>query len=141
MAAGCLAIGVLGGVVGACRREEPSLPVQVIQPFPERYSGVGLELKTEAGLPVVVRTIRGGAAEQAGILPGDVLVEIEGVSTRGWDLADVIAALRGGRGSSVFVSARRDGGGSKEVLRLRRGELARSPAFDGGVDGRSYFTQ
>lgn len=108
---------------------------RVLHPFPERYAGVGLELRIESGLPRVVRILPGSAAERAGVRAGDVLLEVDGVSTRGWALADVVAALRGKSQSRVILTIRRVAG-AREIVPLRRGLLVR-PA-DAGLDGRLY---
>src|SRR5437762_6744451 len=88
-----LALAALATLAG-CRCDEAP-PVRVLHPFPERYAGVGLELKMERGWPVVVRLLAGGSAFAAGIRDGDTVVAIEEESTYSWELADVVAALRG----------------------------------------------
>jgi carboxyl-terminal processing protease len=130
-----LFVGALLALAG-CRREEPP-PDRLLQPFPERYAGVGLELKVAEGWPEIVRVMPGTAAAAAGLRPGDAIVEIEGISSQGWELAEVVAALRGESQRRVIVSIRREGA-PKEIVPLRRGLLVRRAALDAGVDGRAY---
>lgn len=91
-----LAIGTL---LSAC---EP----KTMEAFPDRYVGIGVELTVEAAGARVVRVLEGGPAAEAGLKPGDVLLEVAGEPIRGWTLAEVVAALRGEPGSTVELYAR-----------------------------------
>jgi C-terminal processing protease CtpA/Prc len=51
----------------------------------------------------VSRLVEGGSAQAAGILPGDVITEIDGVQTRGWSLEQIRAALQGAEDTFVTV--------------------------------------
>lgn len=118
-----------------CRCEEPPSG-RIVQPFPREYAGVGIELGAEGGRPVVVRVIPGSPAAAGGLRPGDRVVAVDGLSTTGWRLAEVVAALRGEAGSHVFVTVRRDG--SSEIVALERRRLVRGEMVQGPVDGRLY---
>lgn len=119
----------------ACRCDEPE--VRVLHPFPERYGGVGIELEVAGGKPRIVRVIPGTAAAEAGLRPGDALLEVDGVPVEGWELADAVAALRGEAGTRVIVAIHRVAG-PREVIPLRRGLLVRRGGLDAGFDARTY---
>lgn len=70
------------------------------------YPGVGIEVLAEDGVVKVTRPIEGSPAQQAGILPGDEIVKIDGTDI-GADLAGAIARMRGESGSLVTLSIRR----------------------------------
>jgi carboxyl-terminal processing protease len=73
------------------------------------YSGVGIEVAEEDGRVVVVSPIEGSPAERAGVRPGDVLVEVDGVALKPGKLNAAIERMRGLSGSSVhLVLTRRD---------------------------------
>jgi len=57
--------------------------------------------------PIVVRTLRGGPAEQAGLEANDKLMEIDHAPIRGLELADVVVRLRGKEGTPVEVTIQR----------------------------------
>ena len=57
--------------------------------------------------PIVVRTLRGGPAEQAGLEAEDRLVAIDHSPIRGLALADVVVRLRGKEGTPVTVTVQR----------------------------------
>lgn len=75
----------------------------------ERFAGVGLEVADVNGEVSVVRVTDGAPAVQAGILPGDAIVAVDGWPTKGVPLPDVVARVRGGEGKPVILSIRRDG--------------------------------
>lgn len=110
----------------ACKQEPPE---RVLQAYPERYAGVGIELADEVPHPTVRRVFAGTSAEVAGLRVGDALLEIDGVELKGRALADVVAGLRGEIGSRVLVTVRRVSGG-REVVALVRGGFARAASRD-----------
>ncbi|MCC6809739.1 MAG: PDZ domain-containing protein [Deltaproteobacteria bacterium] len=81
----------------------------LVNPFPKNYAGVGVELTMREEAPIVVRTIAGGPAAVAGLLPDDQLLAIDNASIAGMGLADIVVRLRGEEGSTVLVTLRRQG--------------------------------
>jgi carboxyl-terminal processing protease len=80
------------------------------------YVGVGMELSSRDGDIVVVAPFEGGPAFEAGIEPGDVVVEVDGTRTRDLTLQDVVTRLRGERGLPVTITVRRgEGTGATEL--------------------------
>ena len=69
------------------------------------YEGVGMyiSLDTEKNTVIVLSPIKGSPAEEAGVLPGDYITEINGVSTVGVTLEEVATRLKGISGSTVDV--------------------------------------
>jgi len=84
--------------LGGCER--------VLEANPQSYVGVGVELTMEAAGARVVRTLPEGAAAAAGLVEGDVLLEVDGQSLRGKHLAETVDLLRGEAGGHVTVLAR-----------------------------------
>lgn len=73
------------------------------------YPGVGIEVATaEAGIKVL-RPIPGSPAARAGILAGDIIVEIDGTALGRNDLEGAIERMRGPSGSTVSLVVRREG--------------------------------
>lgn len=69
-----------------------------------RFEGIGAVITVkEDGQIEVVAPIAGAPAIEAGIQPGDILLEVEGVSTLGMDLYEVILKVRGPKGTSVSL--------------------------------------
>jgi carboxyl-terminal processing protease len=72
-------------------------------------AGIGAALSNQGGVPTVVRVFRNSPAEQAGIKPGDVILEVDGMSTAGNQLEKVVDRIRGPEGTTVKLVLRREG--------------------------------
>lgn len=80
------------------------------------YSGLGVRIEVTDGWLTVVSPLTGTPAEEAGIKPGDRIIEVEGMSTFGWSSDRASAALRGDAGTEVAITVLR--AGSPEPLRF-----------------------
>jgi carboxyl-terminal processing protease len=66
------------------------------------FEGIGATVtSTEDKKIQVVAPIKGSPAEKAGVKPGDIIVEINGLSTEGISLTEAIARIRGPKGTTV----------------------------------------
>lgn len=72
-----------------------------------KYSGVGLEVSTQDGAILVIAPIDGTPAQRAGLMSGDEIIEIDGVSVRNDGLNDAIERMRGHAGTPVTIKIRR----------------------------------
>jgi carboxyl-terminal processing protease len=84
------------------------------------YVGIGVELDVRDGFPLVVTAIDDSPALEAGILPGDQLVEVDGRSTEGIAFAELESLLPGQPGTSCRLRLRRPDGTEREVEVIRR---------------------
>jgi carboxyl-terminal processing protease len=73
------------------------------------YDGLGIRIETSDGWITVVTPLAGTPAEEAGVLAGDRIVDVEGKPTRGWTTDEAVLALRGERGSTVHLRIARPG--------------------------------
>ena len=83
------------------------------------YEGVGMyiSLDTEKDTVIVLSPIKGSPAEEAGVLPGDYITEINDVSVVGVTLEEVATRLKGISGSEVKVKfVRYNESGDAEVI-------------------------
>ncbi|QDT45787.1 putative CtpA-like serine protease [Gimesia alba] len=69
--------------------------------------GVGVQLKTHREGAVILRTLKGGSAEKAGLQRGDVIVGANQRSLRGLSLDEVANLITGPAGSTVSLDVRR----------------------------------
>lgn len=74
-------------------------------------SGVGIQLSVDKETKelVVVSPIEGSPASRAGVQPKDVIVSIDGKSTKGMSTADAVKLIRGKPGTTVTLVLRRKG--------------------------------
>ncbi len=71
------------------------------------FEGIGAYVSMEDGHVLIVAPINGSPAEQAGILAGDVILEVDGESVEGKSLDQVIFLVRGPAESEVVLTVRR----------------------------------
>ena len=69
--------------------------------------GIQLSLDTKTKELVVVSPIEGTPASRAGVLSKDVIVSIDGDSTKGMSTEDAVKLIRGPEGSEVLLGLRR----------------------------------
>lgn len=87
-----------------------------------RYVGTGLQLgyNKEEQCPVIINPFRKGVAWRAGARPGDLIVEVDGQSTRGVGLQKVVEWIRGEEGTAVTVVVKQPGAAEARTLHLKR---------------------
>lgn len=76
------------------------------------YVGIGVTIQKQEEEPkglTVISVSKGGSAEAAGILPGDVMVTVEGQSTAELTTTEVRNLVRGEEGTLVSIQILRDG--------------------------------
>lgn len=71
-----------------------------------RFSGIGAEVEIHEDRLRIVSPLEDSPAWKAGILAGDVVLEIEGQDTEGMSLADSIKLLTGEAGTDVSLKVR-----------------------------------
>lgn len=111
---------------------------KIIEPFPDNYVGVGLEIEIKDQFPRIVRAIPGGAAQKKGLAAGEYIVEIESEGTRGMPLAVVVDRLRGKDGTTITVGTRKQLSDPTTYVIIERVSMRKT--VDGGMslDGRNY---
>ena len=72
-----------------------------------RYYGLGITINVVGGDVTVFNVFEGSPAYQKGLRRGDVIVLIEGETTKGWNTDQAVRKLRGPKGSSVNIAIRR----------------------------------
>jgi carboxyl-terminal processing protease len=103
------------------------------------FGGVGMEVAVENGVLKVISPIEGSPADIAGIKPGDLIMEIDGKSTRGMVVYDAVKLLRGPKGSSVTVTIAREGEGSRHINLTRDVIRIKSVKYKLLDDGIGYI--
>ncbi|HEX4696903.1 MAG TPA: S41 family peptidase [Candidatus Udaeobacter sp.] len=88
-----------------------------------RFNGLGIEVSMKNGLPTVVTAMEDTPAARAGILSGDQILRINGISTEKMDLQDAINVLRGPAGAKVTLTLLRPATKEIKDYALQRAEI------------------
>ncbi|WP_214849540.1 S41 family peptidase [Exiguobacterium sp. s138] len=73
------------------------------------FEGIGATLEQKGESIVIVSPIKGSPAEKAGIKPGDIILEIDGKSTKGQKTDQAVKKIRGEKGTKVVLTIQRGG--------------------------------
>ena len=74
-----------------------------------QYGGVGALIGIKGDYVMITDPYEGYPAQKEGLMAGDLIVEIEGKSTKGKNSGDVSKMLKGQPGTKVKITIRRDG--------------------------------
>ncbi len=99
------------------------------------FQGIGAFVDEDEGRSVIVSPIEGSPAEAAGLQPGDVLLQADGVDLTGMGATAAAALVRGPAGTSVTLLIERDGATFELEITRDYVEVAsvRSEMLDSGV--------
>lgn len=98
------------------------------------FSGVGIELGSRDGWPMVVTPLAGGPADAAGVRAGDRIASVDGVPTQGRSPSDMVKLLRGERGTQVKVGLLRAGLSVPVEIGITR-DTVRTQSVAGRLEG------
>ncbi|MGA1108866.1 MAG: S41 family peptidase, partial [Pseudomonadales bacterium] len=73
------------------------------------YGGLGIEIGRQDGVIKVVTPMDDTPASRAGILPGDLIIELDGQTVRSLGVNQAVDVMRGEPGSEVTLTVLREG--------------------------------
>jgi len=88
------------------------------------YTGVGVVIQLIDGQVTIMNVIKDSPAQKAGVMPGDIIVGVDGIEYS--DLNDVAAALRGPEGTGVILEVFRSSTGETLHFVLSRARITAS---------------
>lgn len=103
-----------------------------------QYEGIGITMIPGDPYVVVAQVFAGSPAEEAGVLPGDFIVSVDGVDLSGATLEEVAALLRGPADTSVRVELRTESG-SPRIAKVVRSEIRINPVHLQWFDNAAYI--
>ena len=111
--------GALVGMLNSLDRHSSYISADALQQMREdtkgEFEGIGVSIRFDDDKNVLVfQPLGGSPAEKAGILAGDYIIKIDGVSTQGMSLEDVAKRIRGPHDSVVKVTTSRRHEGTPE---------------------------
>lgn len=74
-----------------------------------QFGGLGIEIGEQDGYIKIISPIDDSPASRAGILPGDLIIEIDGKPLREMLINDAINLMRGEIGTTIVIGIMRDG--------------------------------
>ena len=84
------------------------------------FVGIGVQVSTETEEVIIGSVFPGTPAEEAGLRRGDRIIAVDGTTTQGETLDEVVARVRGPEGEQVTLRIRRAGTADFDVTIVRR---------------------
>jgi len=84
------------------------------------YSGIGAALEKKNGALVITRVFEGSPAAEAGLVPGDAIVSVDGESTADVAIETSISHIKGEAGTEVELEVRKKGEKTTAMLTVTR---------------------
>ena len=128
-----LIYGAAEGMVAAIGDEghsgflDPVSAAEMEEAQEAEYVGIGVEVDSRCGVPVVASTMTGSPAEAAGIRPGDVIAEVDEVSTRRMDTRSLRELILGKEGDQLTLTIERPSEANPLRIDVTRQTIERRP--------------
>ncbi len=74
------------------------------------FEGIGANVTQQNGQIIILSPIKGSPAEAAGVQAGDVILEVDGESTDGWNIDQAVTKIRGPKGTQVQLKLQHPSG-------------------------------
>ena len=87
------------------------------------FGGIGATVGVRNGQIIIVAPIPGTPADKAGITAGDAIIAVNGESTAGLSIEEVVLRIRGQEGTSVTVTVRHEGATQTQDLVIVRAQI------------------
>lgn len=88
-----------------------------------QYGGIGAVVRKKGDYVVITEPYEGSPAHKAGLMAGDLIIEVAGQSTKGKSTDDVVKFLRGAPNTSVKMKVKREGEANDVEINLTREEI------------------
>ena len=86
------------------------------------FSGIGVRFEMDPAGMMIISVIADGPAEKAGLLPGDIITEADGISMEGMSNEEVVSIVRGPQDTVVELEVERNG--KVKEFRVTRDEIS-----------------
>ena len=101
---------------------DPDQLTRFNQDVEQEFGGIGIQVQIdpETKRITVISPLPGTPAYKAGVKAGDVLMEIEGQSTKGFQIDDAVKLLKGPAGEEVTIGVIHVGENEVKTLKMKR---------------------
>lgn len=117
----------------------PKVNAAVSDALNGNYQGIGAELGTRDGQLIVVTPIDGSPAKEAGVKPGDVILEINGDSATGLSVTEAVSKIRGEAGTKVTLNLQQKNQAPRKIEITRGNITLPSISWIDKGDGIAYI--
>ncbi len=94
-----------------------------------KFEGIGMRVDVKNSLITVVAPLKESPAENAGVMPGDIILKIDEESTEGMDIGDAVKLIRGEKGTTVVLTMWRESARSEVEIPVIR-DVITVPAIE-----------
>ena len=121
--------------------EEPQRFKHTLEETNGAFGGLGIVVTSKNNMIEVVAPMEDSPGFRAGIQPGDIIMEIDGKSTRLMDLQECVNLLKGAPGTKVGLTVYRKSEDSTKELNIERAVIEVSSIKGGKIidDGIGYI--
>lgn len=98
------------------------------QQEPQPFVGIGVQLSEQSGRVIIVGVLEGSPAAEGGILPGDVILSVNGQAVEGRSVTDVRQLIAGEEGAPVTLGLLRPATGESVTVTLLRARIVQPTA-------------
>ena len=88
-----------------------------------KFEGIGAYVGMRDEQIIIIAPIPGSPAAEAGVMPGDVILEVDGNSTSGLNLEETVLQVRGPRGTTVTLLILHEGETQPVEIKIIRAEI------------------
>jgi len=103
------------------------------------YSGIGAEVGLKNGQITLATIFSGSPAAAAGLKTGDVILEVDGVSTAGMSVFEAVSLVRGPKGTEVRLLILPVGASEPVTIPIIRAEILTPSVSYELIDGIAYI--
>lgn len=118
----------IDGVISKLDQYSNYIPPEELDRFrsgvENEFGGIGIQVAIQNGWLTITSPIVGTPAYRAGLMSGDVIVKIEGKSTKGITLDEAVKKLKGRVGTETTFTVRHPHNNKEETVHVKR-ELVR----------------
>lgn len=87
------------------------------------FEGIGAVVGMKDEKIVIIAPIAGSPAERSGIRPGDIILEVDGQSTAGMTVLEIVTKIRGPKGTSVSLLVQHEDEAEPVTITIVRAEI------------------
>lgn len=137
---------IYGAIKGMLRELDPHTNFMAPDIFKDfetetsgEFGGLGIEISIQNGVLTIISPVEDAPAFIAGIKPGDKVIAVDGVSTKGMSLVEASQMMRGKKGSKIILRVVRESEEKPQDITVVRGSVKiKSVKYTDIGDGYAY---